>query len=142
LSVRIVCYRLSKEQSQARRRKANLLAKSRKYNSSKRNRSLLDWKIFITNVPSSKISLEHIASVYRTRLQIGLLFKSDKSRIGIETLKGTTNNSSRVLCELYAKLCGIVFFHAISNCLGTRLSNELSVIKAFLESKRRKKISK
>jgi hypothetical protein len=136
LPVRIVCHRLSKEQSQARRRKANLLAKSRKYNSSKRNQSLLDWSIFITNVPSSKIPLEHIATVYRTRWQIELLFKLYKSQIGIETLKGT-NNSSRVLCELYAKLCGIVLFHAISNCLGTRLSNELSITKAFLEFKRR-----
>ena len=47
LPVRIVCHKLTKEQSEGRRRKANSLAKSRGYKSSQRNQHLLDWSIFI-----------------------------------------------------------------------------------------------
>jgi hypothetical protein len=44
----------------ARRRKANRLAKSHGYTSSKRNKKLLNWSIFITNVPESEISAEQV----------------------------------------------------------------------------------
>jgi len=54
LRVRIVCQKLTFEQSIARKNKALLLAKSRKYESSHRNQSLLNWSIFITNIPDEK----------------------------------------------------------------------------------------
>ena len=97
LPVRIVCHKLSSQQSEARRRKANALAKARKYNSSKRNQCLLDWSIFITNIPHDKLPLKNIATVYRTRWQIELLFKLYKTQMKIEILKGK-RNSSRILC--------------------------------------------
>lgn len=46
LKVRIVCKKLTQEQSAYRRRKANKLAKSRGYKSSPRNQNLLDWRVF------------------------------------------------------------------------------------------------
>lgn len=136
LPVRIVCHKLTKEQSDGRRRKANTLAKARGYKSSQRNQNLLDWSIFITNIPENQVSIKHIATIYRTRWQIELLFKLYKSHFKIESLKGKSD-SSRVLCELYAKLCGIIIFHAISNCLISKINQEVSMTKAFLEFKRR-----
>lgn len=136
LPVRIVCHRLTKEQSEGRRRKANALAKTGGYKSSQRNQDLLDSSIFITNLPEEIVSIKHIATIYRTRWQIELLFKLYKSHFKIEFLKGKSD-SSRVLCELYAKLCGIIIFHAISNCLISKISQEVSMTKAFLEFKRR-----
>ncbi len=131
-----MCHKLTKEQSEGRRRKANILAKARGYKSSQRNQNLLDWSIFITNIPEHKVSIKHIATIYRTRWQIELLFKLYKSHFKIEFLKGKSN-ASRILCELYAKLYGIIIFHTISNCLISKISQEVSMTKAFLEFKRR-----
>ena len=47
VKVRIICQKLTEEQSMARRRKANRLARSHGYTSSQRNQKLLNWSIFI-----------------------------------------------------------------------------------------------
>ncbi|MFP3023287.1 MAG: IS4 family transposase [Wolbachia sp.] len=134
IRVRIICQKLTEEQSMARRRKANRLAKSHGYKSSKRNQKLLNWSIFITNVPRSKISAEQVLTIYRVRWQIELLFKLYKSHIGLDKLKG---KPYRVLCELYAKLCAILIFHGIVGCTELKKGTELSLTKAFIELKRR-----
>jgi hypothetical protein len=136
LPVRIICHKLTDEQSAARRRKANLLAKGHGYKSSQRNQQLLQWSIFITNIPESKVSAENIWTIYRARWQIELLFKLYKSHIKIEVTKGKTN-ASRVLCELYAKLCATLIFHGISSCTELQQGREISLTKAFLELKKR-----
>ncbi|MCM1002699.1 IS4 family transposase, partial [Wolbachia pipientis] len=69
IRVRIICQKLTEEQSIARRRKANRLAKSHGYTSSRRNQELLNWSIFITNVPEDKISAEQVLTIYRARWQ-------------------------------------------------------------------------
>jgi len=132
----MVCHKLTREQSEGRSRKANALAKARGYKSSQRNQDLLDWSIFITNIPDNKVSIKHIATIYRTRWQIELLFKLYKSHFKIENLKGR-GDSSRILCELYAKLCGIIIFHSISNYMISKIPHEVSATKAFLEFRRR-----
>ncbi len=129
--VRIICHQLTDEQSTARKRKANLLAKGHGYTSSSRNQRLLDWSIFITNIPASKISSSHIWTIYRTRWQIELLFKLYKSHIKIEALKGRSN-SSRVLCELYAKLCIALIFHGLSSLVKSKPDREISPTKALI----------
>ena len=72
LSVRIICHKLTDEQSAARRRKANLLAKGHGYKSSQRNQKLLQWLIFITNIAENKVSAQHIWTIYRARWQIDI----------------------------------------------------------------------
>nr|WP_265037371.1 IS4 family transposase [Wolbachia endosymbiont (group A) of Anomoia purmunda] len=133
IKVRIICQKLTEEQSIIRRR-ANKLAKSHGYTSSQKNQKLLDWSIFITNVPESKISAEQVLTVYRVRWQIELLFKLYKSHIRLDELKG---KPYRVLCELYAKLCAILIFHGIVGCIKLKENTELSLTKAFIELKRR-----
>lgn len=137
LPVRIICHKLTDEQSTARRRKANLLAQGHGYKSSQRNQRLLQWSIFITNIPESKINARHIWSIYRARWQIELLFKLYKSHIKIEANKQKTTNTSRILCELYAKLCALLIFHGISSCTALNPETELSPTKALLEFKKR-----
>nr|WP_265036034.1 IS4 family transposase [Wolbachia endosymbiont (group A) of Anomoia purmunda] len=134
IKVRIICQKLTEEQSIIRRRRANKLAKSHGYTSSQKNQKLLDWSIFITNVPESKISAEQVLTVYRVRWQIELLFKLYKSHIRLDELKG---KPYRVLCELYAKLCAILIFHGIVGCIKLKENTELSLTKAFIELKRR-----
>jgi hypothetical protein len=137
IRVRLIATKLSIEQSSERRRKANKLAKSHGYKSSQKNQKLLDWSIFITNIPENKITSEAIMKIYKVRWQIELLFKLYKSNIEIENLKAK-NNSYRVLCELYAKLCIGVIFHGIGSLipyLGEGI--EISQTKAILELQRR-----
>jgi len=134
IKVRIICQKLTEEQSIIRRRRANKLAKSHGYTSSQKNQKLLDWSIFITNVPESKISAEQVLTIYRVRWQIELLFKLYKSHIRLDELKG---KSYRVLCGLYAKLCAILIFHGIFGCTKLKENTELSLTKAFIELKRR-----
>ncbi len=134
--VRIICTKLPVEQSIARRRKANKLAKSHGYKSSQKNQQLLDWSIFITNIPENKISSDKIFLIYRLRWQIELLFKLYKSYIQLEKLKGKLN-SSRILCELYAKLCIGIIFHAMAGCIELGRGVEFSPMKAMIEFKNR-----
>ena len=134
VKVRIIFKKLTEEQAMARRRKANRLARSHGYISSQRNQKLLNWSIFITNVPKSKINAEQILVVYRIRWQIELLFKLYKSNIRLDKLRG---KPYRVLCELYAKLCAILIFHGIVGCTELKKNTELSLTKAFIELKRR-----
>ncbi|WP_264337107.1 IS4-like element ISWosp7 family transposase [Wolbachia endosymbiont (group B) of Chorthippus brunneus] len=134
VKVRIIFKKLTEEQAMARRRKANRLARSHGYTSSQRNQKLLNWSIFITNVPKSKINAEQILVVYRIRWQIELLFKLYKSNIRLDKLRG---KPYRVLCELYAKLCAILIFHGIVGCTELKKNTELSLTKAFIELKRR-----
>nr|AGQ80834.1 transposase [Wolbachia endosymbiont of Paederus fuscipes] len=134
VKVRIIFKKLTEEQAMARRRKANRLARSHGYTSSQRNQKLLNWSIFITNVPKSKINAEQILVVYRIRWQIELLFKLYKSNIRLDKLRGMPY---RVLCELYAKLCAILIFHGVVGCTELKKNTELSLTKAFIELKRR-----
>ncbi len=122
VKVRIIFKKLTEEQAMARRRKANRLARSHGYTSSQRNQKLLNWSIFITNVPKSKINAEQILVVYRIRWQIELLFKLYKSNIRLDKLRG---KPYRVLCELYAKLCAILIFHGIVGCTELKKNTEL-----------------
>jgi hypothetical protein len=129
LKVRIICYKLTEEQSSYRRRKANKLARSSGYQTSEKNKNLLDWAIFITNIPSKILADEHISKLYRLRWQIELLFKLYKSYAGIDKI--VSSNSHRVMCELYAKLIAMAIFQSLANCLHLGGGKEFSPIKAF-----------
>ena len=61
LKVRLIGYKVTSEQAEHRRRKANKLAKSHGYTSSNRNQELLGWSLFITNVPETKIKTRTMA---------------------------------------------------------------------------------
>jgi len=129
LKVSVVCQKLTQEQAAYRRRKANKLAKSRGYTSSRRNQHLLDWAIFITNIPSSYVAAEDLSKLYRLRWQVELLFKLYKSYGGID--KFYSKKPYRVLCQIYAKIIAMAMFHSLANCLCLQQGKEFSPMKAF-----------
>lgn len=129
LKVRIVCQKLTQEQSTYRRRKANKLAKSRGYKSSYQNQNLLDWAVFITNIPFSYVATEDLSKLYRLRWQVELLFKLYKSYGGIDRFY--SKKPCRVLCQIYAKLIAMAIFHSLANCLYLQQGKEFSPMKAF-----------
>lgn len=106
---RMVCVRLPQAVAAERRRKAKANAKRRGKTASKRSLALLDWNVFLTNAPAGKLSLRQILVCYSLRWQIELIFKLWKSEAGLKHLAGI--RKERVLCELYAKMIGIVLTH-------------------------------
>ncbi len=67
VSVRLVAYRLPAEISAERRRKAHATAKKQGRNLSKKSLALLDFSIFITNVPLEVWEAGVIGTIYRLR---------------------------------------------------------------------------
>ena len=80
--IRLVCQRLPQKVAAERRRKAKQKAKAdgRRVIPTKRTLQLLDWAIFITNVPAEMLCVKQITLIYRLRWQIELIFKLWKSR--------------------------------------------------------------
>lgn len=69
--------------------------------------ALADWNVVITNAPRRLLSPTEIWALVRVRWQIELLFKLWKSHARLDDWR--TANPARVLCEIYAKLIGLVF---------------------------------
>jgi len=128
--VRLVCRRLPKEVAAERRRKAKRKAKKdgRRKQPSAATLQLLDWAIFITNVPVTWLSVEQILTVYTLRWQIELLFKLWKSRAHLDQIG--PYRAERVFCQFYARLIALVLFHWLVAPTHIRYK-ELSLPKAF-----------
>ena len=69
-------------------------------------RILLDWALFVTNVPATMLHTDHVAALYRIRWQIELVFKLCKSFCGLDYI--AARRPQRILTELYARLIGVV----------------------------------
>lgn len=95
----------------AARRRQNLRNKARKKGSTVSQRQLVmcDWTVLITNVPVEKLSIPEAWELYSSRWQIELLFKRWKSLVKAQP--STQVAPYRALCELYAKLLGVLVSH-------------------------------
>ncbi len=71
--------------------------------------ALAAWSIYVTNVPVALLTLAEALVLVRARWQIELLFKLWKSHAQIDTSR--SQQPQRILCELYAKLIGVVIQH-------------------------------
>jgi len=106
LPCRLICIPLPQEVAARRRQKAKEAAARRGKTLSKAYLALLDWLIFVTNVPAVMLSIEQVALLYRVRWQIELVFKLWKSYCALDRIQALRRE--RVLFELYAKMIGIV----------------------------------
>lgn len=109
LSCRMVVVRLPQEVAEQRRRRVKADAQRRGSTVKPYSLALCDWNIFLTNIPSERLSLAQILACYGLRWQIELVFKLWKSQAGLNRL--ATLRKERALCEVYAKLIGIVLTH-------------------------------
>ena len=109
LPCRLICLPLLQEVADRRRQKAKENARRKGRTLSPEYLALLDWVIFVTNVPQSMLSIEQVALMYRVRWQIELVFKLWKSYGGLKHIQG--QRRERVLYELYAKMIGLVLTH-------------------------------
>jgi hypothetical protein len=128
LPVRLFVTRLPQEVADERRRKAQEAARRKGRTLSPRHLALLNWSLYITNAPPELLHLEEAVRLYRVRWQIELIFKVWKSEAQLDRVAG--RRRPRVLCELYAKLIGVVIAHVLSAPCRW-LKRELSLTKAY-----------
>jgi hypothetical protein len=128
LPCRLCAFRAPAEVAKRRRQHATRRAAKHGSHPAKRSLALLGWTLFVTNVPSTRLSLAHIGTVYAARWQIELVFKLWKSHMHLDRIAGS--RQARVLVELYAKLIGLMLFHFLSMPVRATDLN-LSPTKAF-----------
>lgn len=111
LPCRMIVVCLPAQVAAQRRRRAKADAKRRGKPLTQYSLDLLDWNIFLTNVPPERLSVRQILVCYSLRWQIELIFKLWKSEAALKHLAGFRR--ARILCELYAKMIGIVLTHCL-----------------------------
>jgi hypothetical protein len=109
LRCRLIAVRAPQEVADHRRQKAIKNAQCKGRTPGKVYLALMDWTIFVTNVPSTMLAVVQVVLLYRVRWQIELVFKLWKSYCGLGRIAGVRRE--RVLTELYAKMIGIVLTH-------------------------------
>ena len=106
---RLIMTRLPQAVAERQRQKAKANARRHGRTISKSYLALLDWALFITNVPATMLQAEHVATLYRVRWQVELVFKMCKSFCGLDYVASLRPH--RVLTELYARLIGVVLLY-------------------------------
>ncbi len=93
------------------RRREQLKEHAHKHNKpvNARQWEMLQWTILLTNVPLRLLSGAEALVLLRARWQIELLWKLWKDQGKLDEWQ--TTNPERILCELYAKLLGMVVQH-------------------------------
>lgn len=133
--VRVVYYRVPPAIAQQRRRKAKQNARQRGQTPSQHHLDWQDWFIFITNVPADILGTEHIATVYRIRWQVEILFKVWKQEMNWGTMRKW--RFERVLCQFYARCLALLLFHCLIARYRDVWDAELSWAKALQRFKRK-----
>jgi hypothetical protein len=95
----------------AKRRRADLEAEALRRNRPLRQRAweLADWTILLTDAPAHLLRLQEALVLLRERWQMEMLYKLWKQYGRIDEWR--TGNPWRILCELYAKLIGLLLQH-------------------------------
>jgi hypothetical protein len=109
LPCRLLAVRVPPEVAEERRRRLHFQAGRKWQPVSQARLALADWNLFVTNVPQELLSLDEALVLLRARWQIELLFKLWKS--GGQVDQSSSHKEWRVLCEVYAKLLGVLVQH-------------------------------
>lgn len=115
IPVRLIAYKLPEKIAAERKRKAHATAKKQGRTLTNKCLHLLNFSIFITNVPKEVWPREVVGTIYRLRWQIELLFKSWKSGLHIDYLKGI--NPNRIEALLYVRMIMVIITNEIYKLL-------------------------
>lgn len=111
LPARLVAVRVPQEVANRRRQQLKTDAQRRGQAVSQARLRLADWTLLVTNVPAALLSGEEVLVVARVRWQIELVFKLWKS--AGQLAHSRSDKPWRVLCEVYAKLLGLLVQHGV-----------------------------
>jgi hypothetical protein len=107
--MRLLMLRVPKEIGDKRRVDLLADAKRRQQTVSQETLRLADWTILITDAPVKRLPFQAALVLLRERWQMELLYKLWKQYAQVDEWR--TSNPWRSLCELYAKLIGVVLQH-------------------------------
>lgn len=119
VAVRLLAVRLPEAEAAQRRERVRREARQRGRPVSQRKLDLCDWNILVTNAPAALLGVWEAGVVRRVRWQIELVFKVFKSEGQIDETRSACRQ--RVLCELFAKLLGMVVQHWVLLAAGYRM---------------------
>jgi hypothetical protein len=108
LQARLIAIALPAPVAAERRRKA-LANRDRRLRPSPERLALLDWEIFITNVPPEVWTARTVSGTYRLRWRIEIVFKAWKSHFRIGNI--TNGSASQVELAVYGRLLWIALFN-------------------------------
>lgn len=106
LAARLLAVRVPQEVADQRRRRLQEDARKKGQAVSQERLALCAWTVLVTNVPPERLTVREALVLARARWQIELLFKQWKSHHQVDEWR--TANPWRILCEVYAKLIGVV----------------------------------
>jgi len=139
LPVRLIAVRLPPAVVEERRRRLREGARRRGRTLTAETLALAAWNLFCTNVPDTWWSAKQVATAYRSRWQVELLFKLCKSQAGLDCIDA--GRAERILCFFYARLITVVlsqqilaswrFVTLVDREPGAATLRELSPPKAF-----------
>ena len=109
LAARLLVVRVPPAVAQERRRKLRATARREGRTPSAARLAWADWTLAITNVPPERLSVADALVLLRVRWQIELLFKLWKADRRLAQWRSA--KPGHLLCELYAKLVGLVVQH-------------------------------
>ena len=95
--VRLLSAPVDEETAYLRRMKAK--KESKGHNPSKAVLELMDWTIFITNIPAAKTSFKEILGIYGLRWRIEVIFKAWKSHLKFDILHRVSARQLRILLQ-------------------------------------------
>lgn len=130
--VRLVMYKAPEGVANERRRLAKATAKKQGRQLREKTLRMMDYTMFITNVPADVWKPEVVGTIYRIRWQIELLFKCWKSGAEIDHLKGI--NPERIRCLIYSKLILLLLInwvYKLAEFMGAKIGREVSMYKVF-----------
>ena len=107
--MRLLLLRVPKEVAEKRREDLLRDAQRRQQTISEATLQLADWTILVTDVPAKRLRFEEALVLLRERGQMELLYKLWKQHGQVD--EWHTADPWRVLCELYAKLIGLLLQH-------------------------------
>lgn len=150
MPARLIAFQISKPEAQRRRKQINKRGKTRgkgcrrdvrvgkrhqrpsmdgrkRSSGGKKRYALADWTILLTNVPAEQLSPQEARVLLRARWQIELLWKLWKERGQLDIWR--SEKPWRVLCEIFAKLMGLLVQHWLT-VIGCWSDPHRSVVRA------------
>jgi hypothetical protein len=109
LPARLLLWRLPEEAAARRRAKLRDNARKKSRQPTAEALALCGWSLLVTNAGPEKLGLDEAAVLYRARWQIERLFKLWKTHAQLG--RSRSANPNHILCEIYAKLVGVLLQH-------------------------------
>lgn len=111
IPMRLLAVRVPQEVAEQRRHRLYEYARKKQTELRSETLKLTNWTLVLTNAPQQVLSLTEVLTLLHVRWQVELLFKLWKSYVRVDEWR--SRNVHRILCELYAKLAGVVILQWI-----------------------------